>query len=511
MTSHLSAETAVVLEALADAAVVVDPDGVIVFANQSAGRLFGCPASRLLGESVDVLVPAESRERHAHLRAGYGASGDGRRMGSGLSLSAVCADGTRIAVDVSLDPIGPPDQGLTLACIRDMRAHAELLETARRAEERYRMVVTSASEVFYRVMMDADPMRAVVSFVSPQCEKLTGHPPEAFLTNGALWLECVHPDDRDILFRTTSEILRNGVEASRYYRLLNRETGEYRAVADRVVPLHDPSGRVIGYQGVARDVTERRKIEAERARLEEELRLAQKMDAIGRLAGGVAHDFNNLISVVLASCDGARDVVGPDSSAQAFLIEIQDAAHRAAGLTRQLLTLSHEQPAASHVIDLNTHLRASGALLRRLLPERIELVWRLDDGLWPVRIDEGQLDQVVFNLVANARDAVTDAGTVTISTDNVTHAAEHVVAAGGPPAGEYVRLEVADTGTGMDAGVLAHIFEPFYTTKPSGKGTGLGLASVYGIVRQNLGDVHVESMPGAGTRVTILLPRGDTM
>ena len=202
---------------------------------------------------------------------------------------------------------------------------------------------------------------------------------------------------------------------------------------------------------------------------------------------------------------------GTPASGPAMVSAVRDGEWEAGWRTRQLLTLSHEQPAAPHMIDVDTHLRGSAALLRRLLPERIDLEWRLDDGLWPVRIDEGQLDQVVFNLVANARDAVTDAGTVTISTDNVTHAAEHVVAAGGPPAGEYVRLEMADTGTGMDPGVLAHIFEPFSTTKPSGKRTGLGLASVYGIVRQNLGDVHVESMPGAGTRVTILLPRGGTM
>lgn len=305
----------------------------------------------------------------------------------------------------------------------------------------------------------------------------------------------------------TQEILAKGVEGSRHYRIRNLATGEYRWVADRVVPLHDEHGQVIGYQGAARDITERRRQDEARERLEEELRQAQKMDAIGRLAGGVAHDFNNLVTVILASCDHARSQVDMDSPIEGNLEEIADAGQRATELTKQLLTLSHEQPSTPRVLDVNAHLSSSQALIRRMLPETIEVKWALADTLWPVCLDERQLDQIVFNVAANARDAMPGGGTFTLATRNVTYGNELIVTAGVLPPGDYVQLAFSDTGAGMDAATIAHVFEPFYTTKPAGEGTGFGLASVYGIVKQNRGDIHIESAPGQGTRVIIHFPR----
>lgn len=485
MPTTLSPDTAAILDALAEATLVVDGDGRVVFANHPAGTLLGCPVAALSGTALDRWLPAHT----------------------GARVDLQRADGSCLPVDVRRAPIAGDERARLLVTVRDRSEHARLIEAARDAEERYRMVVNSASEVFYRIKMSSDALRGTVEFVSPQCERLTGLPPETFIANSALWLDCIHPDDRPILFQTTQAILMGAREGSRYYRIRNTVHGDYRWVADRVVPLHDDRGHVVGYQGVARDITERRRAEQERQRLGEELRLAQKMEAIGRLAGGVAHDFNNLVTVILASCEAAQAAAHLPASVKGSLDEILDGATRAADLTRKLLAVGHEQPSAPRLLDLNAHLSASGALLRRMLPDTVTLRWALAAHVWPVLLDEGHLDQVVFNLVANARDAMPDGGTLTIGTSNITRDHELQIGPARLPGGEYVQLTVTDTGTGMDAGAVAHAFEPFYTTKPPGKGTGLGLASVYGIVKQAHGDIHVESEPDLGTRVVMHFPR----
>ncbi|MFN7914896.1 MAG: PAS domain S-box protein [Vicinamibacterales bacterium] len=504
MSATLSPHVVAVLDLLQDAALLVDRSGHIAFANRNSAALLGHAHDALIGMPVEALVAPEFREEHARLRSNAMASGRARPMGSGLAIQACRADGTTLPVDISLSPFGPEPALFMLACIRDMSEHARLIREVRSAEERYRMVVTSASEVFYRVAMSDNSLRGQVEFVSPQCERITGITPAEFIANSGLWLECVHPDDRPVLFATTQEILQTGQEGSRSYRLRHVRTGEYRWVADRVVPLHDASGRVCGYQGVARDVTEQRRAEQAKRSLEEELRQAQKMEAIGRLAGNVAHDFNNLITVILASSDHARVQLAPASPVMDTIDEIIDAGERATELTRRLLTLTPDQPRAPHLLDVTQHLQECASLIRRMLPPAIDLQWSLADGLWPAHLDPGQLDQVVFNLVGNARDAMPDGGVLTIRTSNTTAGGDGLPL-GGPTA--FVQLDVVDTGAGMDEATAARVFEPFFTTKPEGKGTGLGLASVYAIVRQSGGDIHIDTAPGRGTRVTVRFPR----
>jgi hypothetical protein len=483
MPTSLAPDTTALLDALPDAALVVDRDGVVVFANRHAATLLGAPYGELAGTVLERRL-AESPGGRVEVRR---------------------ADGTTVTVDVRRALLEGATGALSLVTIRDRSEYAQLVDAARDAEDRYRMVVTSASEVFYRIRMSQDSMRGIVEFVSPQCERLTGLPPSAFMDNAALWIECIHPDDRAVLFQTTQEILQEGREGSRYYRIRNSVSGEYRWVADRVVPLYDARGHVTGYQGVARDITDRRRAEQDRQRLGEELRQAQKMEAIGRLASGVAHDFNNLVTIILASCDAARAAGTQAELVDASLDEIVDAGNRASVLTKQLLTVSHEQPSAPRVLDLSAQLLSSRALLRRMLPDAVELQWALDKHAWPVLLDESHLDQVLFNLVANARDAMPDGGCLTIGTSNVTCLDEPLAGVAGLPIGDYVQLAVTDTGAGMDAATIAHAFEPFYTTKA--QGTGLGLASVYGIVKQAHGDIHIESEPALGTRVVIHFPR----
>jgi PAS domain S-box-containing protein len=268
----------------------------------------------------------------------------------------------------------------------------------------------------------------------------------------------------------------------------------------KVSPLHDPTGKVVGAIESIRDITERK-------RAEEALRQSQKIDSVGRLAGGVAHDFNNMLGVILGHAELVLETMAPEQPGYADLREIQAAARRSAALTRQLLGFARKQMITLRVLDLNETVDGMLKMLSRLIGENLELVWRPGKELWPVWIDPCQVDQVLVNLCVNARDAIVGVGIVTIATENVA-----VDAAGQPEhaeavPGDYVRLTAVDTGGGMEKEVLAHLFEPFFTTKELGKGTGLGLATVYGIVKQNGGFITVHSMPGQGATFQLYLPR----
>jgi two-component system cell cycle sensor histidine kinase/response regulator CckA len=243
-------------------------------------------------------------------------------------------------------------------------------------------------------------------------------------------------------------------------------------------------------------------------RLAEQLRQAQKMEAVGRLAGGVAHDFNNLLTVILGYSDVVLAQVREDDPLRDTLEEIRQAALRATELTRQLLAFSRKQVLAPVVLDLNALVADVQKMLRRLIGANIELVVQPAADLWPVRVDRMQMEQVLMNLAINARDAMPEGGTLTIETANVEPSASDAATHAGMRRGGYVRLTVSDTGSGMDQETLAHIFEPFFTTKPADKGTGLGLATVYGIVQQSGGQVEVESQPSRGACFRVFLPRG---
>jgi len=276
--------------------------------------------------------------------------------------------------------------------------------------------------------------------------------------------------------------------------LVDGRTFEWHAA-----PIHGHNGASYARAWFFRDITERR-------RLEEQLRQAQKMEAVGRLAGGIAHDFNNFLTAVQGRARLLLEDVGPDDPIRTDLVEIRDAADRAASLTRQLLAFGRKQVSQPRVIDLNAVVGDTVRMLRRLIGEDIEMVTALDPALGHVRADPGQMQQVVMNLAVNARDAMPDGGRITISTANAERAPAHGVGNGGWPGG-WVVLSVRDTGTGIPADVREHIFEPFFTTKPPGKGTGLGLSTVYGIVQQSSGHIVVDSEVGQGTDVRVYLPR----
>jgi signal transduction histidine kinase/CheY-like chemotaxis protein len=284
-------------------------------------------------------------------------------------------------------------------------------------------------------------------------------------------------------------------------RLWSVENNDYRRVVGRAVPVLDADGSVREWIGAVTDVEERKLAE-------DRLRRAERLETVGRLAGGIAHEANNQMSVILGSAQfvlrrpDIPDVVREDVE------HIRRAAERTAGITQQLLAFSRRQVLQPHVLDLNALLQRSEPILRRTLGERSGLALHTAAGLGRVKADPGQLEQVLLNLVLNARDAMPGGGSVTIETSNVTltpaYAAQKPVATIAP--GPHVLLSVSDTGTGMDRETMGRAFEPFFTTKPLGEGTGLGLATVYGIVKQSEGYVWVYSEPGRGTTVKIYLP-----
>ena len=392
-------------------------------------------------------------------------------------------------------------------CTRARRERAllraqDLLEVRTRelqkSEERYRTIVENSGEGIAFVNAEE---RFV--FANSAAEEIFGVGSGGL--EGRNLEQFVSAEQYRLLQQETA--LRVHGKTSTYELEVVQPNGALRNIIVTAVPQYDRETGFVGTHGVFRDITTRKLAEAEKIKLEAQFQQAQKMESVGRLAGGVAHDFNNMLQAILGNVDLALEEIPPGGAIRESLEEIRNCARRSADLTRQLLTFARRQTIAPVVLDLNATVEDLLKMLRRLIGEDIDLVWLPAKGLGLVKMDPTQVDQILANLCVNARDAIGGVGKVTIETANTVFDAAYCAEHPDFVAGEYVRLAVSDNGCGMDKVTLAQIFEPFFTTKGMGEGTGLGLATVYGIVKQNSGFLNVYSEPGYGTTFTLFLPR----
>jgi two-component system cell cycle sensor histidine kinase/response regulator CckA len=467
-----------------DATVLMNAEGMILWASNSCLRVLGLDGQQLLGSNgFDLLNgdnPSLARRVWEDMLA---------NPGEAVQIAFRHQNGTWREIEgVGANWLAEPAVAAMVFNLRDVTER-------RRTEEKLRKLsraVEQAADVV--VITDRE---GKIEYVNPAFELLTGYVRDEAVGQNPRLLKSGMQDTRfyEELWQT---ILRGEV-----YRgvLVNRKkSGELYYAEKTITPVRDPAGHITHFISNDRDITERRK-------LEEELVQVQKMDAIGQLAGGVAHDFNNLLMVISSYAELMLDAAPVGTPLRHYGEEILKAARRATGLTRQLLSFSRKQVQVLRVLDLNSVLQEICRTLPRLIGEDIQLGLQLGQGLWPIKADPVQLEQIVMNLATNSRDALPNGGQLSIETRNLELDEAYCHSHPDAIPGDYVLLRVSDNGTGIDPAVLPRIFEPFFTTKEKGKGTGLGLATIYGIVKQSGGHISVRSEPGAGAQFSIFLPR----
>ncbi|MBU1566137.1 MAG: PAS domain S-box protein [Proteobacteria bacterium] len=374
----------------------------------------------------------------------------------------------------------------------------ETMERLRKSEENYRLLVENQTDLVVKVDLEGRFL-----FVSPSYCQAFGKSQEKLL--GQQFMPLVHEEDRQATAKAMEALFVPPYTAYIEQRALTKDGWRWLAWSDKAIL--DNHNKVVAILGAGRDITERKKGEEEQERLQGQLLQSQKMESVGRLAGGIAHDFNNMLNVILGNCELALMKTRPKEPFHQHFEGIQIAARRSAELTRRLLAFARKQTIDPVVLDLNEIVSGMLSMLRQLIGEDIDLAWRPGRDLRLVKADPSQIDQILANLVVNARDAINGVGKVTIETGNVTfdqaYCDDHV----GFCAGEFILLAVSDNGCGMDSETLSHLFEPFFTTKGTGKGTGLGLATIYGIVKQNNGFINVYSELDQGSTFKIYFPQ----
>ena len=496
-----------ILEAIPDAVAVVNQQGVIIQVNPQTEALFAYTREELIGQQIEMLVPERQRLQHHHHREHFHQQPKIRRMGSGLDLYGRRRDGSEFPVEISLSPVATGDQLVVLSVIRDISDRKRIEEDLRRVNEeldrrktrelrdsqnRLALIIDSSQDAIIGKNLDG-----IVTHWNKGAELIYGYTAQE-MVGRPITVLC--PQDRADEIPAILQKIRNGERVEYFESVRVTKDGRRLSMSISVSPIQDGEGRVEGASTIARNITAQKKVE-------DQLRQSQKMEAVGRLAGGVAHDFNNLLGIVIACSELLRRHA--DAESVEYIDNIREAANRGASLTRQLLAFSRKQPVQTQLLDLNERLKETSRLLRPLMGDDVEIMLLPRSSSAIVEADAGQIDQIVVNLAFNAHDAMTRGGKLIIETAEFdfdeSFAREH------PPmvAGRYAMLAVSDTGTGMDDATRSRIFEPFFTTKEMGKGTGLGLATVYGTVKQSGGHLWVYSELGRGTTFKIYLPSAE--
>jgi PAS domain S-box-containing protein len=474
-----------------DALGLISLDGTILDANERWLDLIGRSPADMIGRSITEFAAPGAAQANFTLFTTSLKPGT-QRVGP-VPLQAI--DGSTVMVEFSSRVLAIEGRYAVLTIGHDVTDRDRAVAALASAEQRYRSLVERIPDAIWTATADG-----TVTFVTENVERVCGVPAARMIGSRlADRLDDVHPDDLVMVSDAFAALVRDGTPFDVEYRRRDRE-GTWRWLHNRAVATFERDG-VRYAEGMLTDVTERRQLESE-------LHQAQKMEAIGQLTGGIAHDFNNILAAILANAEFLREGLVAGDPRREDAEEILASAQRAAALTRQLLAFSRRQVLEPTLIDLRAVVSGLEKMLRRLIGEDIELAIRRDQSVGMVRADVGQLEQVIMNLVVNARDAMPDGGTVTIEI-----AASDGTSCGCSMSGELaapsVMLSIRDTGCGMPAEIRARAFEPFFTTKEKGKGTGLGLATCHGIVKQSGGHICVDSAPGVGTVFHILLPRVD--
>jgi len=497
------------LEALPDAIVAVDHKGTIVQVNSQALELFGYDRGELVAQKVELLVPENYRGQHRQHRENYADAPKTRRMGAELDLYGRRRNGSEFPVEISLSPISTQEGAFVLSAIRDISDRKRIAEELRRANEElhrrtaeqlgeYRAKLASIIDSSEDAILSKD-LNGIITSWNRGAENIYGYTAEEIVGKHISLL--TPPDRPDEISEILKKIAR-GESTDHYESVRVTKDGRHLNVSISVSPLRDTAGKIIGASVIARDITRQKRAEGQ-------LRQAQKMEAIGRLAGGVAHDFNNVLAIINACREFLRDRIDPATDASVYVDNIKKATERGALLTKQLLAFSRTSAVQPRVLDLNERLKDISKLLRSLMGDDVEILVSSKSPTAVVEADPGQLDQIVINLAVNARDAMPRGGKFILETGTVRFDEAFADRNQIMPPGKYVQLAASDTGFGMDEATMSRIFEPFFTTKEVGKGTGLGLATVYGIVKQSAGHILVYSEPGHGTTFKIYLPNAD--
>ena len=496
-------------EAVPDAMVAVNPLGEIVQVNSQTERLFGYTQHELIGQRVEILVPTSLRDDHHQHRERFHEQPQTRRMGAALDLRGRRKDGSEFPVEISLSPVNTDAGMVVLSAIRDItdrkriedelhKAHAELRASKDRElwEQRNRLALIVDSSQDAIIGKDLD---GIITHWNKGAEQVYGYTAEEIIGKS---ITILAPEDRRDETMGILARIRNGERVDPFETFRTRKDGQRLSVSISVSPIRNASGEIVGASVIARDVTGQR-------RAEDLLRQAQKMEAVGRLAGGVAHDFNNILGIVTACCELLRSRTAENGVSE-YIDNIQEASKRGSSLTRQLLAFSRRQMTLQpRLLDLNDSLKEVVKLLRPLMGDDVQIVLRHGTDSAIIEADPSQVDQVILNIAVNARDAMPRGGKLVLETS--IQEFDAALAERHPPLkpGRYVVLAISDTGIGMDAVTLSKIFDPFFTTKEVGRGTGLGLATVYGIVKHGGGHVLVYSEPNHGTTFKVYLPAAD--
>jgi two-component system cell cycle sensor histidine kinase/response regulator CckA len=481
------------LNTVEQSVIATDLNGIVTYWNQFAEKLYGWTYAEALGREIRELTTPEINLEQANLimtrlKEGKGWTGEFIVQNkAGASFPAYVSNSP--VHDITGKLVGIV--GVSMDITERKNAETGL----RQAEDKYRGLVESTPAIVY--LNKPHPPYSTV-YVSPNI-KVFGYSPEEWYAEQRMWVSMLHEEDRERVVREFDFAARHDLETDLEYRITARD-GKIYWWKDKGRFIKDEEGNKIGWQGVILDVTKTKE-------LEEQLRQSQKLESVGRMAGGIAHDFNNMLTAINGYSELTLRQLEADNPLRQNIEEIKKAGERSAQLTHQLLAFSRQQVLKPVVINLSVVITDTIKLLERLIGEDIKLVIALNPKTGRVNVDPGQLSQIIMNLAVNARDAMPHGGRLTIETANVFLKPQDARQKEGILSGAYVMLAVCDTGQGIDDKIQKQIFEPFFTTKELGKGTGLGLATVYGIVKQSGGNIEFDSQAGVGTTFRIYLPR----